>query len=74
MTPAEYARSRGWRVGDLVLGIGTAAQDTWAIVGILAIEGDCVFGYTQNWLRPRCYVYDVTGYKRIGRVLRPDGR
>lgn len=75
MTPAEYARSQGWRVGDLLF-VGSIEP------GHLCSIGEIV-GFTRRRVvmrephltcLPNYKPRTMDGYKRIGRVLRPDGR
>ena len=74
MTPAEYARSQGWRVGDLLW------SDLFGTVGELRATGESsglLFLYYEAlgcgyWHNER--LYKLGKLRRIGRVLRPEGR
>jgi hypothetical protein len=68
MRPAEYARSQGWRIGDIIV-----RGDRYACPVILCGFRDTYF-VVQFLNGPRKYIaagWGVDPFHRIGRIFRP---
>lgn len=79
MTPAEYARSQGWRAGDVLAdGVYATSSAIYRIVDIGQCHVWVIVGSAGSWFgigdkimiyKLNCYAYP---FKRIGRMLRPN--